>query len=37
MLPGTSLSGSKVSVAQLLLPYPHFTGISLTSSQGYSW
>ncbi|NUN00017.1 MAG: TonB-dependent receptor [Bryobacteraceae bacterium] len=37
LLPGTSLAARNVSVSQLLLPYPPFTSISMTSSQGYSW
>lgn len=37
LLPGTGLSGQTVSVAQLLLPFPQFTGMTSTTSQGYSW
>lgn len=37
LLPGTSLSGQTVSVSQLLLPYPQFTGVTVMTSQGYSW
>ncbi|MGD1101214.1 MAG: carboxypeptidase regulatory-like domain-containing protein [Terriglobia bacterium] len=36
-LPGTSLSGSTVSLSQLLLPYPQFTGVSMQTNEGYSW
>ena len=31
LLPGTSLAGTTVQKQQLLLPYPHFTGLSLGS------
>ncbi len=37
LLPGTGLSGTTVSRAQLLRAYPHFTGVSTDVSQGYSW
>ncbi|MBW2010353.1 MAG: TonB-dependent receptor [Deltaproteobacteria bacterium] len=37
LLPGTSLSGKNTSRAQLLRPYPQFTGISVTDYLGYSW
>jgi hypothetical protein len=37
LLPGTNLSGTTVSRAQLLQPYPHFTGVSRDENQGYSW
>ncbi len=37
MLPGTGLSGSVVSLSQLLIAYPQYTGLSTTSQQGYSW
>ena len=37
MLPGTGFSGTTVSVAQLLLPFPQFTSMTSTTSQGYSW
>ncbi len=36
-LPGTGLSGRNVARSQLLRPYPHFTGISVTEPIGYSW
>jgi len=37
LLPGTSLSGTTVARSQLLEPYPQFTSISASASQGYSW
>ncbi|MCL4850553.1 MAG: hypothetical protein KJZ78_04140, partial [Bryobacteraceae bacterium] len=37
LLPGTSRSGATTSRATLLLPYPHFTSISIPTNQGYSW
>jgi hypothetical protein len=37
LLPNTSLSGSTVALAQLLRPYPQFTGISSTTNDGFSW
>lgn len=37
LLPGSSIAGSNTSRSQLLRPYPHFTGISYDSNQGYSW
>jgi hypothetical protein len=37
LLPGTGLAGQTVSVAQLLLPFPQFTSMTSTTSQGYSW
>jgi hypothetical protein len=37
LLPSTSLSGSTVSVTQLLLPYPQFTGITQYNNDGASW
>jgi hypothetical protein len=36
-LPGANLSGTTVSRAQLLQPYPHFTGVSRDENRGYSW
>ncbi|MGD0226484.1 MAG: TonB-dependent receptor [Terriglobia bacterium] len=36
LLPGTSLSSSTVGVSQLLQPFPQFTSLSTSSSQGYS-
>ena len=37
LLPGTSLSSTTVSRAQLLRPFPEFTGVSAEVNQGYSW
>jgi len=37
LLPGTSLSGTTVARSQLLLPYPQFTGVSMSTNQGYDW
>jgi hypothetical protein len=39
LLPGTGLAGSTVSRAYLLSSgdYPHFTGLSTTMYNGYSW
>jgi hypothetical protein len=39
ILPDTStnLIGQTAPVSQLLLPFPQFTGVTTTSSQGYSW
>ena len=37
LLPGTSLSGTTVARSQLLIPYPQFTGVTMDTSQGYSW
>ncbi|MEO7143119.1 MAG: TonB-dependent receptor, partial [Bryobacteraceae bacterium] len=37
LLPGTGLAAQTVSVAQLLLPFPQFTNMTSTTSQGYSW
>ncbi len=37
LLPGTGLAQTTTSRAQLLSPYPHFTGTSTTSSDGFSW
>jgi hypothetical protein len=34
---GSSLQGTTVSRSQLLLPYPHFTGVSTTVDSGFSW
>lgn len=38
LLAGTSL-GTNTTVArtQLLVPYPHFTGVSIDTQQGYAW
>jgi hypothetical protein len=37
LLPGTSLSSTTVSRAQLIVPYPQFTGASVDTNEGYSW
>jgi hypothetical protein len=37
LLPGTSLNGSTIARSQLLVPYPQFTGVTMTNYQGYSW
>ena len=37
LLPSTNLSGSTVALAQLLRPYPQFTGIAAVTNDGYSW
>ncbi len=37
LLPGTSLNGSTISRAQLLVPYPQFTSVSMLDFQGYTW
>jgi len=37
LLPGTGLAGTTVSRAQLLMPYPHFTGMSDYTYIGFSW
>jgi hypothetical protein len=37
LLPGTGLSGTNTTRGQLLRPYPHFTGITRDTQQGYSW
>lgn len=34
---GTSLATTTVARAQLLLPYPHFSGVSTQVNHGYSW
>lgn len=34
---GSNLTGRTVNRAQLLRPYPHFTGITSATSYGYSW
>ena len=36
LLPKTSLSGSNVSLSQLLRPYPQFTGVTYNTNQGSS-
>ncbi|MEK7405610.1 MAG: TonB-dependent receptor [Acidobacteriota bacterium] len=37
LLPGTGLSGTTLDRAGLVTPYPHFTGLSGTNYQGFSW
>jgi hypothetical protein len=37
LLPSTSLSGTTVATAQLLLPYPQFTSIGSMTNDGFSW
>jgi len=37
LLPGTGLAGTTVSRSQLLMPYPHFTGLSDYHYIGFSW
>ncbi len=37
LLAGTNLAAATVNRSQLLLPYPHFTGISVAQPVGYSW
>jgi hypothetical protein len=39
LLPGTSMNGANVARSYLLSSgdYPHFTGISTTAYEGYSW
>jgi len=37
LLPGTALNATRVARSQLLLPYPHFTGVNTTRQRGYSW
>jgi len=37
LLPKTNLSSSTVSRAQLLKPYPQFSGISSAQNVGYTW
>ena len=37
LLPGTSLSGSTIAVSQLLVPYPQFTGVTVTNNSGYAF
>ncbi|MBI4894024.1 MAG: TonB-dependent receptor [Acidobacteria bacterium] len=36
-LPGSNIAGTNVARNQLLRPFPHFTGLSTTEPQGYSW
>ncbi|MCL4402929.1 MAG: TonB-dependent receptor [Acidobacteria bacterium] len=37
LLPGTSLSGTTTTRSQLLRPFPQFTSVSATTSNGFSW
>ncbi len=37
LLSGTSLAAMNLGTSQLLLPYPQFTSMTTTTSQGYSW
>jgi len=37
LLPNTSLASSTVGLAQLLRPYPGFTGVSSLSNDAFSW
>jgi hypothetical protein len=37
LLPGTSLASSTVGRSQLTRPYPQFTGVSMTTNEGFSW
>ncbi len=37
LLPGTARAGSLISRASLLTAYPHFTTVSTTTNEGYSW
>ena len=37
LLPGTSLSSPTVSLSQLLLPYPQFTGLTVATNAGFNW
>jgi len=34
---GSNLAGRNVSRSQLLLPFPHFTGVGSTLNEGFSW
>jgi hypothetical protein len=36
LLPGTSLNGSSIARSGLLVPFPQFSGVSMTDYQGYS-
>jgi hypothetical protein len=36
LLPGTNLSGTTVATSQLLYPFPQFTGLTTTTSQGWT-
>lgn len=37
LLPGTNLAAATVNRSQLLLPYPQFSGMTVTRPLGYSW
>jgi hypothetical protein len=37
LLPGTGLSGTTLQRSNLVIAYPHFTGLSTYDYQGYSW
>jgi len=37
LLPGTGRAGTLISRAALVTAYPHFTSLSTTNSEGYSW
>ena len=37
LLPGTDRAGTLISRAALLTAYPHFTSLSTTTNEGYSW
>ena len=37
LLPGTARAGTLISRATLLTAYPHFTSVSTTTNEGYSW
>ncbi|HWB87194.1 MAG TPA: carboxypeptidase regulatory-like domain-containing protein [Bryobacteraceae bacterium] len=37
LLPGTSLNGSTIPRASLLVPFPQFTSVTALDYQGYSW
>jgi hypothetical protein len=37
LLPRTNLAGTNVSRSQLLRPYPHYSGVSMTENIGYPW
>lgn len=37
LLPNTSRAGTLIDRASLLTDFPHFTGVSTTTNEGYSW